>query len=153
MSRTRWKGNGSRGSIALRLTLFKIPWVAESIARCRFRCASKCCTGTLHRANEREPASPGTGSTRRETCAVSAIAGCLCFRANRLSGRHSLSTADFLHTFFICFLPILIVFYPSLVLSFNIFKEGAIDSPAVLWTPIILLTLVSIPLNRRAIWS
>lgn len=58
---------------------------------------------------------------------------------------------DFLQTFFVCFLPIITIYYPMMILCFNIFKEGAGSLVAVLWGPTAIMCAVSIPYLRRVI--
>lgn len=58
---------------------------------------------------------------------------------------------EFLRTFFVCFLPIITVYYPAMILSFNFFKEGQGGSVLTLWAPSILMCLVAIPFVRRVI--
>ena len=56
---------------------------------------------------------------------------------------------DFLQTFFVCFLPIILLFYPSMILAFNVYKEGQANLFLTVWGPTALLALASIPLTRR----
>jgi lipopolysaccharide export system permease protein len=51
-----------------------------------------------------------------------------------------LTRKDPLQTFFLCFAPIVLLYYPSVILTFNIFKEGVDDSSylwgqAMMWAP------------------
>lgn len=58
---------------------------------------------------------------------------------------------DFLHAFFACFLPIITVFYPCILLTYNFSKEG-IGAPGMsLWAPVALAMIASAPLLRRVI--
>lgn len=56
---------------------------------------------------------------------------------------------DFLHTFFLCFLPIITVYYPSMALVTNIAKEGVAPPFLVLWLPPLAMAALAIPLFRR----
>ena len=58
---------------------------------------------------------------------------------------------NFLRTFFICFLPIITLYYPTMILSFNVVKESETNIAHILWIPPILLAIVSIPFMRRVI--
>lgn len=58
---------------------------------------------------------------------------------------------DFLQTFFVCFLPITTIYYPSLILARNIVKEDMLPAWISLWAPTILMTLFALPLIRRVI--
>lgn len=56
---------------------------------------------------------------------------------------------DFLQTFFVCFLPIVLLYYPALILTANVFKETYGIPPAILWLPGTALTLAALPLLRH----
>lgn len=58
---------------------------------------------------------------------------------------------DFLHTFFACFLPVITLYYPALILAFNVYKEGVLPYGIVLWFPSIAMLLFSVPLFRRVV--
>lgn len=58
---------------------------------------------------------------------------------------------DFLQTFFICFLPIVTLYYPTLILTFNMLKEMQSEAFYVFWIPAILMILVSLPIIRRVV--
>ena len=58
---------------------------------------------------------------------------------------------DVLQTFFICFLPIIILYYPTLILSYNVLKESESEMFFILWIPSILMILASIPFIRQVI--
>lgn len=58
---------------------------------------------------------------------------------------------DFLQTFFVCFLPIVLIYYPAMVLAQNLIKEGIAPPSWSTWTPVVVLILVSFPLLRRVI--
>ena len=58
--------------------------------------------------------------------------------------------SDFLLIFFICFLPILIVYYPLLMISLNKAKGGDLPPQAV-WLGNIVLVLWGTWLMRRVI--
>jgi lipopolysaccharide export LptBFGC system permease protein LptF len=56
---------------------------------------------------------------------------------------------DFLHVFFACFLPITTIYYPAMILSFNVYKEGHGPLIPTLWAPSMVMALLSIGLLRR----
>ncbi|MBY0588984.1 LptF/LptG family permease [bacterium] len=58
---------------------------------------------------------------------------------------------DFLQTFFVCFLPIVTIYYPALILSQNLVKEGLVVDWISVWSPTVLMILLSIPLYRQVI--
>ena len=58
---------------------------------------------------------------------------------------------EFLQTFFACFLPIITLFYPAMILSFNIYKEGQGYGASTLWLPSLAMCLLAIPVTRRVI--
>lgn len=58
---------------------------------------------------------------------------------------------EFLRTFFVCFLPIITVYYPAMILSFNLYKEGQGGTVGTLWGPSVAMTLIAIPFLRRVI--
>jgi lipopolysaccharide export system permease protein len=61
-----------------------------------------------------------------------------------------LRNANALSSFFVCFLPILIVYYPMLVLGVNQAKHGALP-PLVVWLGNVVLFLWSLWLLRRVV--
>ena len=58
---------------------------------------------------------------------------------------------DFLQTFFVCFLPITTIYYPSLILARNIVKEDMLPAYVSIWLPTLVLAAISLPLLRRVI--
>ncbi len=58
---------------------------------------------------------------------------CLCFAMIGLPLAIRFRTADFLTTFFLCFLPILIVYYPLLAFGIDAAKRGTLP-PEIVWT-------------------
>ena len=58
--------------------------------------------------------------------------------------------ADFLTSFFLCFLPILVVYYPIFMLGVSRVKAGGLPPPAV-WTANILIMLWGLWLLRRVV--
>jgi lipopolysaccharide export system permease protein len=61
-----------------------------------------------------------------------------------------LKHAEFLAIFFVCFLPILLVYYPMLAVSVDQAKDGAFPPPAV-WLGNVVLALWGVWLLRRVI--
>jgi lipopolysaccharide export system permease protein len=58
---------------------------------------------------------------------------------------------DFLQSFFVCYLPIVTVYYPAMIFSYNLVKEGAGHVVVNLWTPIAVMTIIAVPLLRRVL--
>jgi lipopolysaccharide export system permease protein len=75
---------------------------------------------------------------------------CLCFVLVGAPMAIRMRNADFLTSFFLCFLPILVVYYPVFMLGVSRVKAGALPPPAV-WVGNILITLWGIWLLRQVI--
>ncbi len=58
---------------------------------------------------------------------------------------------DFLQTFFVCFLPIVTIYYPALILSQNLVKEGIVVDWISIWSPTVLMILFAYPLYKRVV--
>lgn len=58
---------------------------------------------------------------------------------------------DFLRTFFVCFLPIITLFYPAMILCFNVVKEDEGSQIMIIWAPLAILLAASVPFLRRVI--
>ena len=58
--------------------------------------------------------------------------------------------AEFLAIFFVCFLPILVVYYPLMAVSVDQAKDGVLPPPAV-WLGNVVLALWGVWLLRRVI--
>lgn len=58
---------------------------------------------------------------------------------------------EVLQTFFICFLPIITLYYPTLILSYNVLKESESQMFFLLWLPSLLMIIASIPFIRQLI--
>jgi lipopolysaccharide export system permease protein len=56
--------------------------------------------------------------------------------------------SEFIASFFVCFLPILVVYYPLLAVSVDQAKDGAFP-PQSVWLGNILLSLTGVWLMRR----
>lgn len=57
---------------------------------------------------------------------------------------------EFLRAFFVCFMPIVTLYYPAMILCFNLVKEQRHPSYlALLWVPSIALSLAAVPFLRR----
>jgi lipopolysaccharide export system permease protein len=65
---------------------------------------------------------------------------CLCFVLVGAPMAIRMRNADFLTSFFLCFLPILLVYYPVLMLGVSRVKSGSLPAPAV-WLGNILVML------------
>lgn len=58
---------------------------------------------------------------------------------------------EFLRTFFMCFMPIVVLYYPAMLLSFNMYKEGAFELPLVMWGPSLIMGLLSVSFLKRMV--
>lgn len=74
--------------------------------------------------------------------------GCLCFVLIGCPVGIWASRSDYLSIFMICFLPTIFVYYPTLMASLNLSKEGK-ALPVMAWTPNVILAVGSIFLIRR----
>ena len=75
---------------------------------------------------------------------------CLCFVLVGAPMAIRMRNADFLTSFFLCFLPILIVYYPVFMLGVDQAKRGSVP-PAVVWMGNVLITLWGWWLLRRVV--
>ena len=75
---------------------------------------------------------------------------CLCFVLIGAPMAIRLRHAEFLASFFACFLPILLVYYPLLMGAVGQAKDGAVPPPTV-WLGNIVLALWGLWLMRRVI--
>lgn len=75
---------------------------------------------------------------------------CLCFVLVGAPMAIRMRNADFLTSFFLCFLPILVVYYPIFMLGVSRVKAGVLPPPAV-WMANALIMLWGIWLLRRVI--
>jgi lipopolysaccharide export system permease protein len=73
---------------------------------------------------------------------------CLCFVMVGVPVAVWLRYSEFIASFFVCFLPILLVYYPLLAVSVDQAKDGALP-PQSVWLGNIILALVGIWLMRR----
>lgn len=73
---------------------------------------------------------------------------CLCFVLVGAPLAVRLRNADFLSTFFACFLPILVVYYPLLVFGVDQAKVGRVW-PSTVWLGNVVLLAVAVPLFLR----
>lgn len=58
---------------------------------------------------------------------------------------------DFLQAFFICYLPIIVGFYPAMILAYNVVKEGSTGHQWLIWAPAVMLSLLSLPFLRHVV--
>lgn len=58
---------------------------------------------------------------------------------------------DFLQAFFLCFLPICLLYYPLLMLGYNVYQETGGSQVLWLWAPAASLVVPAIPMLRHAI--
>lgn len=75
---------------------------------------------------------------------------CFCFVLIGAPMAIRLRHAEFLAIFFVCFLPILVVYYPLLAVSVDQAKDGAMPPPAV-WLGNLVLAMWGVWLLRRVI--
>jgi lipopolysaccharide export system permease protein len=75
---------------------------------------------------------------------------CLCFVLVGAPMAIRMRNADFLTSFFLCFLPILVVYYPLFMLGVSRAKAGTLPAPGV-WLANILIALWGAWLLRRVI--
>jgi lipopolysaccharide export system permease protein len=75
---------------------------------------------------------------------------CLCFVLVGAPMAIRMRTADFLNSFFLCFLPILIVYYPLFILGVDQAKDGAVP-PVAVWLGNVLVVVWGCWLLRRVI--
>lgn len=73
---------------------------------------------------------------------------CLCFVAIGVPMAIQLRNSDVLKSFFMCFLPILIVYYPLTIFGLDRAKDGSLP-PIFVWSGNVLLALWGIWLLRR----
>ena len=73
---------------------------------------------------------------------------CLCFAMVGVPMAITLRNRDFLTSFFVCFLPILIVYYPLMIEGADAAKTGNLPTIAV-WAGNIVLFLAGVWLLRR----
>jgi lipopolysaccharide export system permease protein len=77
---------------------------------------------------------------------------CLCFVLVGAAMAIRMRNADFLTSFFLCFLPILVVYYPVFILGVSRAKSGAIP-PVAVWAGNLLIALWGWWLLRRVVRS
>ena len=58
---------------------------------------------------------------------------------------------QFITTFIICFLPILIVYYPVMFLMVNLAKTGTINPMLGMWIPNVILTVAGTIVLRKVV--
>jgi lipopolysaccharide export system permease protein len=75
---------------------------------------------------------------------------CLCFAVVGAPMAIRMKNADFLTSFFLCFLPILVVYYPLLMFGTDRVKAGELPLIAV-WIGNVLVTIWGLWLLRRVV--
>ena len=75
---------------------------------------------------------------------------CLCFVLVGAPMAIRMRNADFLTSFFLCFLPILIIYYPVFMLGISRVKAGALP-PSAVWMGNVLMMLWGLWLLRRVV--
>jgi lipopolysaccharide export system permease protein len=75
---------------------------------------------------------------------------CLCFAIVGAPMAIRMRNADFLTSFFLCFLPILVVYYPLLMFGIDRVKAGELP-PIAVWIGNLLVTVWGIWLLRRVV--
>ncbi|NQV25412.1 MAG: YjgP/YjgQ family permease [Rhodopirellula sp.] len=78
---------------------------------------------------------------------------CSCFFFALVGGPFSILQArrQFLTAFFLCFLPILLVYYPVVLLMMNLSKTGSVDPAWAMWTGNVILLIGAILVLRIAV--
>jgi len=78
---------------------------------------------------------------------------CSCFFFALVGGPFSILQArrQFLTTFFLCFLPILLVYYPVVLLMMNLSRTGSVNPAWSMWIGNIILLVTSIFCLRQAV--
>jgi len=78
---------------------------------------------------------------------------CSCFFFALVGGPFSIVQArrQFLTTFFLCFLPILLIYYPVVLLMMNLSKHGTVDPAWAMWIGNAILLLMAGYVIRKAI--
>ena len=75
---------------------------------------------------------------------------CLCFAVVGAPMAIRMRNSDFLTSFFLCFLPILVVYYPLLMFGIDRVKAGELP-PIAVWIGNLLVTVWGIWLLRRVV--
>jgi lipopolysaccharide export system permease protein len=75
---------------------------------------------------------------------------CLCFVLVGAPMAIRMRNADFLTSFFLCFLPILVVYYPVVMLGVDQAKRGSVP-PVAVWFGNLLIVLWGWWLLRRVV--
>ena len=75
---------------------------------------------------------------------------CVCFVLVGAPMAIRMRNADFLTSFFLCFLPILVIYYPVFMLGVSRVKAGVLPPPAV-WLANLLIALWGLWLMRRVV--
>ena len=75
--------------------------------------------------------------------------GCLCFVLVGCPVGIWFSKSDYLSAFIICFLPIILVYYPLLLSFINLAKSRQLPAAVALWTPNVLMLIIGVALFRR----
>ena len=75
---------------------------------------------------------------------------CLCFVVIGIPMAIRMKNADFLTSFFLCFLPILLVYYPLLMFGISRVKAGALP-PVSVWAANVVVVLWGMWLMRRVV--
>lgn len=78
---------------------------------------------------------------------------CSCFVFALVGGPFSILQArrQFLTTFFICFAPILLIYYPVVLLMVNLSRSGTVHPGWAMWVGNALLLIVAVVVLRRAV--
>jgi lipopolysaccharide export system permease protein len=78
---------------------------------------------------------------------------CSCFFFSLVGGPFSILQArrQFLTTFFLCFLPILLVYYPVVLLMMSLAKSGSVNPAWAMWTGNAILLIGAIFVLRLTV--
>jgi len=76
-----------------------------------------------------------------------------CFFFTLVGGPFAMLQArrQFITTFIICFLPILLVYYPVMFLMVNLAKTGTVDPTWAVWVPNAILCVTGLTVLRKVV--
>ena len=76
--------------------------------------------------------------------------GCFCFALVGIPVAMRTRSSDVMSVFFLCFLPVLVVYYPLLVVGENMAREGTLPNLSV-WMADAVLVVAGILLLRHSL--
>ena len=75
--------------------------------------------------------------------------GCLCFVLVGCPVGIWFSRSDYLSAFITCFLPIVFLYYPTLLCTTNLAKQGRVPAAVALWAANAIMGVIALFLFRR----